>query len=66
MCAALKEIMKEDFYEAETKGEAKGAEKMARLLNRLYEDGRKDEAQRVGTDPVLREKLYADYQIVTP
>ena len=61
MCQALREIMREDFKQAEAEGEVR----MAELINRLYEDGRREEARLVGTDPVLRGKLYADYHIVT-
>ena len=59
MCAALKEIMKEDFDEAEARGE----NKLAALISRLFSMNRLEDAQRCSSDAEFRERLYKEFQL---
>ena len=59
MCAALKEIMKEDFDEAEARGE----NRLAALISRLFSLNRVEDAQRCSLDAEFRERLYKEFQM---
>ena len=59
MCAALKEIMKEDFDEAEARGESR----LATLISKLFSLNRIDDAQRCSSDIEFREKLYKEFKL---
>ena len=63
MCEALKEIMKEDFDEAEIRGEARGENRLGTLISKLFSLNRLDDAKRCATDPEFREKLYREFQL---
>ena len=75
MCQALREIMKEDFEEAEARGEAKGVKKglkqgvekgesrLGSLMTKLEEVGRTADAFRAAKDPVYRKKLYKEFKL---
>ena len=59
VCEALKEIMKEDFDEAEVRGE----NRLGTLISKLFSLNRLDDAKRCATDPEFREKLYREFQL---
>ena len=59
MCQALREIMKEDFEEAEKKGESR----LGSLIKKLKDAGRPDDAFRAAEDPAFRQKLYKEFKL---
>jgi len=59
MCQALKEIMKDDFKNAETKGE----NKFGALITKLISLGRNQDVEKAAYDPAYREELYAELGI---
>ena len=79
MCQALREIMKEDFEEAEARGEArgeakgvkkglkqgveKGESRLGSLIMKLKEAGRADDVYRAAEDPAFRQKLYKEFKL---
>ena len=79
MCQALREIMKEDFEEAEARGEArgeakglkkglkqgveKGESRLGSLMTKLKEAGRTDDAFHAAEDPAFRQKLYKEFKL---
>jgi len=60
MCQALREIMKEDFEQAEEKGESR----LGSLMTKLKEAGRQDDAFKAAADPDYRQKLYKEFKMV--
>ena len=71
MCQALREIMKEDFEEAEAKGVKKGLKqgvekgesRLGSLIMKLKEAGRADDVYRAAEDPAFRQKLYKEFKL---
>ena len=71
MCQALREIMKEDFEEAEAKGVKKGLKqgvekgesRLGSLMTKLKEAGRTDDAFHAAEDPAFRQKLYKEFKL---
>ena len=71
MCQALREIMKEDFEQAEARGEQKGMQQgmakgeslLGSLIKQLKEAGRVDDAFRAAEDPAFRQKLYKEFKL---
>ena len=67
MCQALREIMKEDFEQAEAngmkKGMAKGESLLGSLIKKLKDAGRLDDAFRAAEDPDFRQKLYKEFKL---
>jgi len=60
MCQALREIMKEDFEQAEEKGESR----LGSLMTKLFSLGRDEDAKRCAADPDYRQKLYKEFKMV--
>ena len=71
MCQALREIMKEDFEQAEAngmkkgmqQGMAKGESMLGSLIKKLKDAGRLDDAFRAAEDPDFRQKLYKEFKL---
>ena len=71
MCQALREIMKEDFEEAEAKGVKKGLKqgvekgesRLGSLIMKLKEAGRADDVYRAAEDPAFRQQLYKEFKL---
>ena len=75
MCQALREIMKEDFEAAETRGMEKGLEQgreqgreqgenqLGSLITKLKELGRTDDVFKAAADKKYRDKLYKEFKM---
>ena len=71
MCQALREIMKEEFEQAEAngmkkgmqQGMAKGESMLGSLIKKLKDAGRLDDAFRAAEDPDFRQKLYKEFKL---
>ena len=71
MCQALREIMKDDFEQAEARGveigRAEGLEKveskLGMLMDKLFSLGRLEDAQRCAKDPEYRRRLYQEFKL---
>ena len=47
----------------EARGEKRGEERMANLMQRLYAEGRNDDAIKAASDKTYRQKLYQELHI---
>ena len=49
--------------ESKAEGKAEGEAKLGKLMGLLLKSGKNEDALRVTSDPVYREKLYKDYMV---
>ncbi len=63
MCKAIEDMVMDGRMEGKREGKREGEAKLAKLISRLFQDGRIADAARAAENSKVRRKLYQEYGI---